>query len=52
MLELDHPSMLGLNICEVLRAIVGYVNNFLPSLGKFRFPCAVPRAFILPPRVT
>jgi hypothetical protein len=52
MLELNYPSMLGLNICDVFCSVVGWVNNFLPSIGEFLLACAVPFAFVLTPRVT
>src|SRR5271168_4413067 len=52
MLELDYPPMFGLNIRDVLGAVVGQMNNFLPSIREFRLPCAVPLAFVLPPPVT
>src|SRR6267154_2799091 len=51
MLEFDYPPMLGLNVCNVLGAVVGVVNNFLPSIGEFRLPFAVPFCFVFPPRV-
>lgn len=51
MLEFDYPPMLGPNVCDVLRAVVGVVNNFLPSNSEFRLPFAVPFRFVLPPVV-
>ena len=43
--------MLGLDICNVLGAVGGLVNNFLPSIREFRLPFEVPFCFVFPPRV-
>lgn len=43
--------MLGLDICNVLGAVVCLVNNFLPSIGECCLPVAVPFCFVFPPRV-
>src|ERR1700730_16641287 len=51
MLEFDYPPMLGLDVCNVLGAVVCVVNNFLPSIGEFCLPFAVPFCFVFPPRV-
>jgi hypothetical protein len=51
MLEFDYPPMLGINICNVLGAVAGMMNNFLPSIGEFRLPFEVSLCFVFPPRV-
>jgi hypothetical protein len=50
-LELDYPTTICPHICNVLGAVVGVANNFLPRLGEFRLPFAVPFCFGFPPRV-
>jgi hypothetical protein len=52
MLKLDYPTTLGPDICDVINAVIGWVNNLLPGIRKLCFPIAMPFAFVLPPRIT
>ena len=51
MLELNHPTTIGLHICDVPFTVSGRVDDLLPLRGKLIFPSAVPLRFILPPRI-
>ena len=52
MLELNHPATVSFNICDVLLSALGMMDNFLPVVGKERFPSAMPFSLVLPPGVT
>jgi hypothetical protein len=49
-LELDHPTTLGLHICDVPLA-VSVADDFLPMIRKLVLPGAVPLRLVLPPRI-
>jgi hypothetical protein len=51
MLELDHPTILGLHVCDVSFTVLDMLDDLLPISGKLVFPSAVPLRFILPPRI-
>src|SRR5262245_51071911 len=50
-LELNHPPIVGLHICDVAFTVLGMVDDFLPVGGKLVLPGTVPLRFILPPRI-
>ena len=49
MLELYHPAISGLHVCDVSYTVFGALDDLLPISGKLVFPSAVPLGFILPP---
>src|SRR6185295_18780128 len=50
-LELNHPTTIGLHVCDVSFTVSGRVDDLLPISGELVFPSAVPFRFILPPRI-
>ena len=50
-LELNHPTITSLHVCDVSFTVSGKVDDLLPISGKLVFPSAVPLRFILPPRI-
>jgi len=50
-LELNHPTITGLHVCDVSFTVSGCVDDLLPIIGKLVFPIAVPFRFILTPRI-
>jgi len=50
-LELNHPTITGLHVCDVSFTVSGKVDELLAISGKLVFPSAVPPRFILPPRI-
>ena len=50
-LELYHPTIMSLHVCDVSVAFLGRVDDLLPIGGKLVFPSAVPVRFILPPPI-
>src|SRR5690606_26784404 len=52
MLKLDHPTLIGLYICDVLLSVIGFMDNLLPAFWKLPFPSAVPFGFVFPPSIT
>jgi hypothetical protein len=50
-LELNHPTIMGLHVCDVSFTVLGVAEDLLPISGKLVFPSTVPLRFILPPRV-
>ena len=52
MLELDHPTMSGSYIRDVLLPVFAWMDNLLPVDGELSLPIAVPFGFVLPPKVT
>jgi hypothetical protein len=51
MLKLNDQTVLGLNICNVLFAVLGKVKHLLAVLGKQILPPTVPFRFGFPPLV-
>jgi len=50
-LELNHPAVTGLDVCDVSFTVSGMVDELLPIRGKLVLPSAVPLRFVLPPRI-
>ena len=51
MLEFEDKAVFRLYVGEVLLAVVGPMNHFLPIEWKLVLPCAMPFRLVLPPRI-
>jgi len=50
-LELNHPTITGLHVCNVLLAVFGMVDDLSAINGKLVLPIAVPIRFMPLPRI-
>lgn len=50
-LELNHPTLMGLHVCNVSFTALSMMDDLLPISGKVILPGAVPLSFIFPPRI-
>lgn len=47
-LELNHPTLMGLHVCDVSFTVLGMVDDLLPISGKVVLPSAVATPFHFP----